>query len=178
VRCSDDLNMKTLGNVIPTPEQALVIDDDEPGFWLVGGAAGSGKTTTALLRLKSLVRYWRDRCDDANSTVGSSTRGAKSSVGQSFLSKSIYARSPRPCHVERRNDCRTPHCLQQLGRNPGRRPQSVASSLRVSLAAVRQNVVVAALTDDGQHRSASHRRPTRRIPSSPLCSMGGVGWER
>jgi superfamily I DNA/RNA helicase len=56
--------VKTLGNVTPTPEQALVIDDDTPGFWLIRGAAGSGKTTTALLRLKFLVRYWRDRRED------------------------------------------------------------------------------------------------------------------
>jgi superfamily I DNA/RNA helicase len=56
--------MKTLGNVTPTPEQAVVIDDDAPGFWLIRGAAGSGKTTTALLRLKFLVRYWRDRRED------------------------------------------------------------------------------------------------------------------
>lgn len=56
--------MRTLKNVLPTPEQALVVDNDEPGYWLIRGAAGSGKTTTALLRLKFLVRYWRDRRED------------------------------------------------------------------------------------------------------------------
>lgn len=60
--------MKVLTNVIPTPEQALVIDDDAPDFWLIRGAAGSGKTTTALLRLKFLVRYWRDRREDLGLT--------------------------------------------------------------------------------------------------------------
>lgn len=56
--------MRTLKNVLPTPEQAVVVDNDEPGFWLIRGAAGSGKTTTALLRLKFLIRYWRDRRED------------------------------------------------------------------------------------------------------------------
>lgn len=56
--------MRTLGSVTPTPEQLTVIDNSSPGFWLIRGAAGSGKTTTALLRLKFLVRYWRERRAD------------------------------------------------------------------------------------------------------------------
>lgn len=53
--------MRTLGTVTPTPEQLTVIDDHSPGHWLITGAAGSGKTTTALLRLRFLVRFWRER---------------------------------------------------------------------------------------------------------------------
>lgn len=60
--------MKTLGTVPPTPQQLTVIEDDSPGFWLIRGAAGSGKTTTALLRLRFLVGYWRDRREDLGLT--------------------------------------------------------------------------------------------------------------
>lgn len=56
--------MKPLGVVTPTPEQQTVIEDASAGFWLIRGSAGSGKTTTALLRLKFLVRFWRERARD------------------------------------------------------------------------------------------------------------------
>jgi DNA helicase IV len=56
--------MKPLGIVAATAEQLTVIEDSSPGYWLIRGAAGSGKTTTALLRLKFLVRLWRERRKD------------------------------------------------------------------------------------------------------------------
>lgn len=46
--------MRTLQNVDPTPEQLKILLDSGKGFRLIRGAAGSGKTTAALLRLRQL----------------------------------------------------------------------------------------------------------------------------
>lgn len=55
--------MKILPAVVPTPEQLAILSHNKPGVLLLRGAAGSGKTTTALLRLKQLCRAWLSRRD-------------------------------------------------------------------------------------------------------------------
>lgn len=46
--------MRILPAVPPTAEQLAILADTKPGYMLIRGAAGSGKTTTALLRLRQL----------------------------------------------------------------------------------------------------------------------------
>ncbi|HZF55689.1 MAG TPA: hypothetical protein VE093_44045 [Polyangiaceae bacterium] len=53
--------MLPLKTVAPTGEQLKIINDYKPGTLVIRGAAGSGKTTTALLRLKFLVNFWESR---------------------------------------------------------------------------------------------------------------------
>jgi superfamily I DNA/RNA helicase len=48
--------MRTLRDVTPTAEQLAILLDAAPGFRLIRGTAGSGKTTAALLRLRQLCR--------------------------------------------------------------------------------------------------------------------------
>jgi len=55
--------MRILPPISPTPEQLPVLGDTKPGFVLIRGAAGSGKTTTALYRLGHLCESWRSRRD-------------------------------------------------------------------------------------------------------------------
>src|SRR5882672_2767463 len=47
--------MRALAEVSPTPEQLIIVSRIKPGSEVIRGAAGSGKTTTALLRLRALI---------------------------------------------------------------------------------------------------------------------------
>lgn len=53
--------MRTLEAVTPTPEQLKILSRTRPGVELIRGAAGSGKTTTAILRLKALIGFFLNR---------------------------------------------------------------------------------------------------------------------
>ena len=53
--------MKHLGRIKASPEQLKIISTNQTGAELIRGAAGSGKTTTALLRLTSLANMMRAR---------------------------------------------------------------------------------------------------------------------
>lgn len=55
--------MRLLAEVSPTPEQLRILADTKPGFHLIRGAAGSGKTTAALLRLRQLCASRLNRRD-------------------------------------------------------------------------------------------------------------------
>ena len=53
--------MRSLQRVRPTPEQLSILSQVAPGAMVIRGAAGSGKTTTAILRLRSLLGFFANR---------------------------------------------------------------------------------------------------------------------
>lgn len=55
--------MKMLPQVYPTAEQRALVSQNRLGVEVICGAAGSGKTTTALLRLKSLCHMFSARLE-------------------------------------------------------------------------------------------------------------------
>ncbi|MBU9833646.1 DEAD/DEAH box helicase [Rahnella sp. L72c] len=53
--------MKALIDVRPTAEQLALFSRIQPGVEIIRGAAGSGKTTTALLKLRSAIGFYLNR---------------------------------------------------------------------------------------------------------------------
>lgn len=53
--------MKALINVRPSPEQLALFSRSSAGVEVIRGAAGSGKTTTALLKLRSAAGFYLNR---------------------------------------------------------------------------------------------------------------------
>ena len=53
--------VRTLPSIIPTAEQLPLIGDNRTGVEVIRGAAGSGKTSTAILRLRSLAYMFEER---------------------------------------------------------------------------------------------------------------------
>ncbi|WP_205422064.1 UvrD-helicase domain-containing protein [Alteromonas sp. BL110] len=67
LRVNKDFSVKHLARITPSAEQLKIISTNQLGAELIRGSAGSGKTTTALLRLSSLANMMRakkDRVDD------------------------------------------------------------------------------------------------------------------
>ncbi len=55
--------MRILRRVTPTPEQLKILRHSPTADLIIRGAAGSGKTTTALLRLSHVVDFWGRQLD-------------------------------------------------------------------------------------------------------------------
>ncbi|NEN74425.1 helicase, partial [Escherichia coli] len=61
--------MKILSNHRATPEQLPIVSRNTPGIVVIRGAAGSGKTTSALLRLTAIVNALTYRRNLNNETT-------------------------------------------------------------------------------------------------------------
>jgi hypothetical protein len=87
--------MRVLDNVDPTPEQLKLILDCQPGFALIRGAA-SGKTTTAVLRLRHVTNKGLRQREESDERW---PPGSRSCSGSSSTRAST-GRVPMPAHGE------------------------------------------------------------------------------
>lgn len=53
--------MRALPEIVPSAEQLTIMGQNRPGVEIIRGAAGSGKTTTAILRLRALAGFYLSR---------------------------------------------------------------------------------------------------------------------
>lgn len=60
--------IRVLRHIVPTDEQLIIINRGDPGAFIVRGAAGSGKTTSALHRLRFVTRQFLKRRERLGTT--------------------------------------------------------------------------------------------------------------
>ncbi|NHA68766.1 3'-5' exonuclease [Phycicoccus flavus] len=174
--------MKVLRQIRPTPEQLTVINRQAKGVLVVRGAAGSGKTTTALYRLKQTVRYWQRRVRDGHMlgpvrvlvlTYNRTLRGyieelARADITGTDVQLTIatfgkWATSSLPAHTLVRDNAKAVK-LRELGKGLGLEEAFLRSEVDYVLGRFRTTELESYLTCERAGRGATPRvaQATRR----------------